>query len=162
MMITSKSVVGIEYTLKDKKGELLDSNEGASPLLYIHGLGQIVAGLEKALEGKGIGDQVEVKVSAAEGYGEFDEELIQRIPRAEFKDMEPLEEGMEIVVENEDGEDQVMTISDLNEKEVTLDGNHPLAGQDLHFKVKVASVRVATAEELDHGHVHGAGGHHHH
>lgn len=161
MKIANKHVVGIEYTLKDTKGEVLDTNEGADPLLYIHGLGQIVAGLEKALEGKIQGDKVEVKVSAEEGYGEFDEELIQRIPREEFKDMEPLEEGMEIVVENEDGEDQIMTISDLSEKEVTLDGNHPLAGQDLHFNVSITSIRAATAEEMEHGHAHGEGGHHH-
>jgi FKBP-type peptidyl-prolyl cis-trans isomerase SlyD len=161
MKIANNHVVGIEYTLKDSKGEVLDSNEGADALLYIHGLGQIVPGLEKVLLGKVKGDKVEVVVSAEEGYGEFDEELIQQIPRAEFKDMEPLEEGMEIVVENEDGEDQVMSISDLNEKEVTLDGNHPLAGQDLHFKVSIASIREATKDEMEHGHAHGAGGHHH-
>jgi FKBP-type peptidyl-prolyl cis-trans isomerase SlyD len=161
MKIAHKHVVGIEYTLKDSKGEVLDTNEGADPLLYIHGLGQIVAGLEKALEGKVMGDKVEVKVSAEEGYGEFDDELIQKIPRSEFKEMEPLEEGMEIVVENEDGEDQIMSISDINDKEVTLDGNHPLAGQELHFKVSISSIREATKEEMEHGHAHGAGGHHH-
>jgi FKBP-type peptidyl-prolyl cis-trans isomerase SlyD len=162
MKIANKHVVGIEYVLKDNKGEVLDSNEGGEPLLYIHGLGQIVMGLEKALEGRGTGDKVEVSVKAEDGYGDFDKDLIQRIPRTEFKDMEPLEEGMEIVVETEEGEDQIMSISELSEKEVTLDGNHPLAGQDLHFQVTISSVREATAEEIDHGHAHGAGGHHHH
>ncbi len=162
MKIANKHVVGIEYVLKDNKGEVLDTNEGGDPLLYIHGLGQIVNGLEKALEGRGAGDKVEVSVKAEDGYGEFDKELIQKIPRSEFKDMEPLEEGMEIVVETEEGEDQIMSISELSEKEVTLDGNHPLAGQDLHFQVTISSIREATAEEIEHGHAHGAGGHHHH
>jgi FKBP-type peptidyl-prolyl cis-trans isomerase SlyD len=130
-------------------------------LLYIQGLGQIVEGLETALEGRGVGEKLEVKVIAAEGYGDFDEELIQKAPRAEFKDMEPLEEGMEIVVEDEDGEDQIMTVTDLSDTEVTLDGNHPLAGQDLHFKVEIKSIRPATADEMEHGHAHGTGGHEH-
>lgn len=162
MKVADNHVVGIEYTLKDGKGEVLDTNEGADPLLYIQGLGQIVSGLEKALAGRSQGDKVEVKVVAAEGYGEFDDELIQRVPRKEFKDMEPLEEGMEIVVEDEDGEDQVMTITEMTDGEVTLDGNHPLAGQDLHFKVSITSIRVATKDEIEHGHAHGEGGHHHH
>ncbi len=161
MKVADNHVVGIEYTLKDGKGEVLDTNEGADPLLYIQGLGQIVSGLEKALDGHSQGDKVEVKVVAAEGYGEFDDELIQKVPRSEFKDMEPLEEGMEIVVEDEDGEDQVMTITEMTDGEVTLDGNHPLAGQDLHFKVSITSIRVATKDEIEHGHAHGEGGHHH-
>jgi len=161
MKVANHHVIGIEYTLKDGKGEVLDSNEGSEPLLYIQGLGQIVDGLEKALDGKSLGDNLEVKVSAEDGYGVFDDELIQKVPRSEFKDMEPLEEGMEIVVEDEDGEDQVMSITDISPDEVTLDGNHPLAGQELNFKVRIASVRAATQDEIEHGHAHGEGGHHH-
>jgi len=160
MKVADDLVVGIEYVLKNKEGQVLDSNEGTSPLFYIQGMGQIVPGLENAMDGKVAGDSFSIEIPAEEAYGEFDGELIQHIPRKELAELEPIEEGMEIEIEGEEGL-EVVVVTGVEEAEVTVDGNHPLAGQDLHFAVKVTEVRMATPEELEHGHVHGEGEDHH-
>jgi len=160
MKVADDLVVGIEYVLKNKEGQVLDSNEGTSPLFYIQGMGQIVPGLENAMDGKVAGDSFSIEIPAEEAYGEFDGELIQHIPRKELAELEPIEEGMEIEIEGEEGL-EVVVVTGVEETEVTVDGNHPLAGQDLHFAVKVTEVRMATPEELEHGHVHGEGEDHH-
>jgi FKBP-type peptidyl-prolyl cis-trans isomerase SlyD len=153
-------VVSIHYTLKDDGGEVLDSSVGGEPLAYIQGHGNLVAGLEKALEGKQDGTSVTVVVPPAEGYGIRDESLIQRVPRRSLQGAGDIKKGMQFQARTEDGM-RLFTVTAIIGDMVTLDGNHPLADQNLHFDVQIVGVREATSEELEHGHVHGAGGHHH-
>ena len=159
MTITQDKVASIEYTLKNDAGEVLDTSEGQEPLVYLHGAENIVPGLEEALEGKTVGDAISVTVSPEQGYGERNEELIGVVPRAMFESEMPIEVGMTFQAETDQGI-QVVTVAGLTDDEVTVDGNNPLAGETLHFDVKVTEVRDATAEELEHGHVHSAGCHH--
>lgn len=161
MNIESKKVATIHYTLKNDAGETLDSSREREPLAYIQGIGNIIPGLEKALEGKAEGDNVEVTIKPEEGYGERNEQLIQSIPKTQFEQGVDLKPGMQVQGQTEDGRVQVFTITDVADEAVTIDGNHPLAGETLHFNVDVVDVRDAEAEELDHGHVHGPGGHEH-
>ncbi len=162
MQIADKAVVAIDYTLRNDEGEVLDSSEGAQPLAYLHGAANIIPGLEQALLGKKAGDELEVSVEPEDAYGEFSLELVATLERSMFEGVEELLPGMQFHASAPDGGMQVVTVRDVDGDQVTVDGNHPLAGQRLHFKVKVVSVREATAEELDHGHAHGEGGHHHH
>lgn len=160
MQIAADSVVLIHYTLKDDSGAVLDSSAGGDPLAYIQGHGNLVPGLEKALEGKQDGNTVAVTLSPAEGYGIRDEALVQRVPKRSLQGSGEIRKGMQFQARTEDGM-RLFTVTAIAGDMVTLDGNHPLADQTLHFDVQVVSVRGATAEELEHGHVHGAGGHHH-
>jgi FKBP-type peptidyl-prolyl cis-trans isomerase SlyD len=160
MKIVANAVVSIEYVLRDDQGDVIDSSEGDEPLAYIHGHEQIVPGLENALAGRIKGDAVDAVIAPKDGYGDHDDELIIRITRDELPPEMVPEVGMEIGAEDEDGE-QMYMITEINGPELTLDGNHPLAGKTLHFAVKIVDVRMASKEELLHGHVHGSGGHHH-
>jgi FKBP-type peptidyl-prolyl cis-trans isomerase SlyD len=160
MQIADEMAVLIHYKVANAAGELLDSSEADEPLAYIHGQGDIVPGLESALLGKSAGDKVQVVVSPEQGYGEHEPSKVQTVPRDAFDADATIEPGMRFQAESEDG-DVIVTVTQVNEDEVTIDANHPLAGQTLHFDVEVVSVRKATAEEQAHGHVHGAGGHHH-
>ncbi len=153
MNVGKDKVVTIDYTLKSDKGEVLDTSKGDEPLLYIHGHGYLVPGLEKELEGKKAGDRVVTVVSPAEGYGEYDEELIFPVPRTEFPADEELAEGMQFQAHTEEGE-QIFTVKAVSADTVTVDANHPLAGQNLHFDISIVDVREATREELSHGHAH--------
>jgi FKBP-type peptidyl-prolyl cis-trans isomerase SlyD len=159
MRIGKNSVVSIDYTLTDAAGTVLDSSQGQTPLVYLHGSGGIVSGLEEALQGKTPGENLKVTVPPARGYGERDAALLQQVPRHLF-DIEDLAPGMRFHAEGEHGM-QVVTVTEVDGDSVTVDANHPLAGQTLHFDVTVIEVRAATAEELSHGHVHGPHGHHH-
>lgn len=159
MRIAKHSVVSIDYTLTGKDGEVLDSSQGREPLAYIHGTGSIVPGLEEALEGKEKGAAVQVSVPPAKGYGEREESLSQKVPRTMF-DIESIEPGMRFHAEGAHGT-HVVTVTAVDSENVTVDANHPLAGQTLNFDVKVVDVRPATQQELSHGHVHGAHGHDH-
>lgn len=162
MKIAENSVVSIEYTVTDRDGTVLDTSHGQEPLTYIQGQGQIVAGLEKTLAGRAKGDSFKVEVPPSEGYGERDDDRILQVPRKELpKGMKPTV-GMQIFAESPEGQTVPLWITDVGETEVTLDGNHPLSGMQLFFAVEVKEVRTATKEELQHGHVHGPGGHHHH
>lgn len=161
MEIAADRVVSIHYTLKDDKGAVLDSSSGGEPLVYIQGHGNLVAGLEKALEGKSDGNKLSLVVPAAEGYGIRDEKLIQRVPKRSLQGAGQLKKGMQFQARTDDGM-RLFTVTAVVGDMVMLDGNHPLADQDLHFDVEVVNVREASTEELEHGHVHGAGGHHHH
>lgn len=161
MQITSGKVVSIDYTLTSDSGEVIDSSEGGQPLVYLHGNGQIIPGLEKALEGQTSGFEAKVKVEAAEGYGLRDEKKLVVVPRDRIDGPGELKEGMQLQASNGGGM-QVVTVTKIAGDEVTIDANHPLAGVNLNFDVKVRDVREATPEEIDHGHVHGPGGHHHH
>jgi FKBP-type peptidyl-prolyl cis-trans isomerase SlyD len=160
MNIQKNKVVGIDYKLTDGSGKVIDSSSEHGPLYYIQGAGSLIPGLEAELEGKKSGDHLEVKISAKDGYGELDNSLCQTVPRAQFESTEGLEIGMQFEVETEQGE-LVVTVTKIEGESVTVDGNHPLAGIDLHFDVTVKEVREATKEELSHGHVHGEHGHHH-
>jgi FKBP-type peptidyl-prolyl cis-trans isomerase SlyD len=158
--IAQDRVVTIHYTLKDDHGEVLDSSAGGEPLAYIQGHGNLVSGLEKALEGKTEGAALAVSVPAAEGYGERDEALLQRVPKRSLQGSGEIKKGMQFQARTKDGM-RMFTVTAVIGDMVSLDGNHPLADQTLHFDVEVVGVREATPEELEHGHVHGAGGHHH-
>ena len=160
MQITQDSVVLIHYTLTDDSGKTIDSSAGGEPLAYLHGNGNLIPGLERALEGKQSGDQVNVKISPAEGYGEYEKELVQRIPKRALKGIGNVYVGMQLQAQSEQGARPV-TVTHVAGDMVTIDGNHPLAGQNLNFDVKIEDVRAATEEELAHGHVHGPGGHDH-
>lgn len=161
MVVAKDKVVAIDYTLKDSDGQILDQSDDGEPLSYLHGAGMIIEGLESALEGKVANDELQVVVEPTEGYGEFDESLRQQVPRSEFADIEDLAVGMQFRVNAEDDEFIVVTVVDVNDNEVTIDGNHQLAGVTLHFDVKVREIRDATEEEIEHGHPHGPGGHEH-
>jgi FKBP-type peptidyl-prolyl cis-trans isomerase SlyD len=160
MQIAEQRVVSIHYTLTDDRGETLDSSRGHEPLTYLHGAGNLVQRLEKALEGKQAGDQLTVKVTPEEGYGLRDEKLIQSVPRRMFKGIGDLRVGLRLQAQSDHGV-RMVTVTRIAGDMITLDGNHELAGQNLNFDVEVTEVREASAEELEHGHVHGPGGHHH-
>ncbi len=160
MEIAADRVVLIHYTLKGDDGVVLDSSDGGEPLAYIQGHGNLVVGLEKALEGKQEGATIAVSVPPAEGYGQYDAALIQRVPKRSMQGSGEIKKGMQFQARTDDGI-RVFTVTAVVGDMVTLDGNHPLADKTLNFDVKVVTVREATAEELEHGHVHGAGGHHH-
>jgi FKBP-type peptidyl-prolyl cis-trans isomerase SlyD len=158
--VQSGLVVSMEYTLT-VDGEELDSSKDAGPLQFLAGHDNIVPGLEREMIGMKIGESKDVVVSPADGYGEFDEEAYAEVPRSEFpKDME-IELGMELGVTDEDDNHQMAFVESVDDETVRLDFNHPLAGAELHFNVKVVGLRDPTSEELDHGHVHEEGHHHH-
>jgi FKBP-type peptidyl-prolyl cis-trans isomerase SlyD len=160
MQIAADTVVLIHYTLKDDSGAVLDSSAGGEPLAYIQGHGNLVPGLEKALEGKQGGHTLAITIAPADGYGNRDEALVQRVPKRSLQGSGEIRKGMQFQARTEDGM-RLFTVTGIAGDMVMLDGNHPLADQTLHFDVEVVSVREATTEELEHGHVHGAGGHHH-
>ena len=160
MQVQKNKVVAIDYKLTNAKGELIDSSANHGPLLYIQGIGNLIPGLEKELEGKKAGDNLKVTIAAKDGYGERNDSLCQVVPRSQFESTEGLEVGMQFEVETEQGE-LIVSVTKIEGDNVTVDGNHPLAGVELHFDVTVKEVRDASAEELAHGHVHGEGGHHH-
>ena len=147
-------VVSLEYTLTID-GEEIDSSIGGEPLEFLQGAGNIIPGLEKALYGMTVGQSKTVVVSPEEGYGEFDEEAMITVPRSEFPKEIPLELGLELEMNDEDGNPMSAFVAEIGKDEVTLDLNHPLAGDELHFDVKIVGLRPATDEELEHGHVHG-------
>jgi FKBP-type peptidyl-prolyl cis-trans isomerase SlyD len=160
MQITKDAVALIHYTLTDDDGNTIDTSAGSEPLAYIHGNGNLIPGLERELEGKSEGDKLDVKIGPADGYGEHDKDLIQSVPRRALKGINNLHVGMQLHAQSEHGV-RTVTVTQLQGDMVTLDGNHPLAGKNLNFKIEVVGVRAATEEELAHGHVHGPGGHHH-
>ncbi|MDP6039878.1 MAG: peptidylprolyl isomerase [Candidatus Latescibacteria bacterium] len=160
MQIEKHKVALLEYTLTNDSGEIMDTSEGNEPLAYIQGIGNLVPGLEEELEGKSQGDELKVTVPPEKGYGVRDDGLIQVVDKSVFQGVDELQVGMQFQAQGDDGV-QVIWITEINNDEVTIDGNHPLAGENLTFDLKVVEVRDATEEELDHGHVHGPGGHHH-
>lgn len=160
MQIAKHKVVAIDYTLTGPDGAVLDSSEGREPLAYLHGGGNIIAGLESELEGKTKGDSLDVTVAPADGYGERNEALIQQVPRSMFEGVDKIEPGMRFNAMSDAGP-RVVVVTAVDDDGVTIDGNHSLAGMELHFAVTVMDVREASEEELEHGHVHGAGGHQH-
>lgn len=161
IMIAQDLVAAIDYTLTNDAGKVLDSSDGGQPLYYLHGRGQIVPGLERALLGRKTGDSFQVRLTPDEGYGVRDPERVMKVPKSALPDDLEIEVGAVLSGETKNGEVIPLWIVQVDATEVTLDGNHPLAGEALNFAVTVREVRKATAEELAHGHVHGPGGHHH-
>ncbi|MDH5427058.1 MAG: peptidylprolyl isomerase [Nitrospirota bacterium] len=161
LLIGKNSVVSVNYTLTDDAGKVLDSSDGSKPMLYLHGSGQIVPGLEKALEGKGEGDALKVRVEPAEAYGEVIPNGVKTIERAAFEGVDVVEVGMAFEAQAPDGSAQHIMVTKVEGDNVTIDINHPLAGVALNFDVKIVSVRAATKEELEHGHSHEGDGHSH-
>ena len=154
LLIGDNLVVSMHYKLTDNDGNVLDSSEGAEPLTYLHGSGNIIPGLEKELVGKVEGDTHQVKVEPEEGYGEINPELIQTVDKAAFQGVESVEVGMSFEAQASDGSVQHIVVKSIEGEVVTIDANHPLAGTTLNFDVQIVSVREATEEEIDHGHVH--------
>lgn len=159
--IADGMVVSIHYTLTDEDGTVIDTSSGGEPLEYLHGHGNIVPGLERGLKGHNEGESLRVDVPPSEGYGEHDPRGLMRVPRDSFPDDMELEPGMQFSGEDDAGEEQSIWIAAVEGDQIVIDRNHPLAGQTLHFEVTIQRVRNATREELSHGHVHGAHGHHH-
>ncbi len=162
MQISKGKVVTIDYTLTDDAGNVIDSSDGRDALVYLHGADNIIPGLENALEGKKSGDELKVTVPAKDAYGEHDAERIATVPRDMFGEEDEIVVGAQYHAADPDGQPVVVTVVEVTEGSVTVDGNHPLAGQQLNFAVKIKEIRDATDEEQTHGHAHGPGGHHHH
>lgn len=161
MDIAKDTVVTIDYRLHLGDGKYIEESEREDPLVYLHGYEEIVPGLEKALEGKKAGDQVKATVSPEDGYGEYDPDAVEEVPREEFPADLELEAGGIVTATDDEGDEVEFTVKELKEKTVVVDFNHSLAGKTLHFEVTVREVRKATAEELEHGHAHGEHGHDH-
>ena len=159
MNIAPNKVASLSYTLKNEEGEILDKADTTQPFLYLHGAGGIIKGLESELLDKKSGDSFEITVSPEEAYGAHDDKLIEAIPRKMFEGIpdEEMIAGAQFHAQTGQG-NQVITIASIDGDIVNIDGNHPLAGQTLHFDVAVLDVRDATQEELDHGHPHALGG----
>lgn len=159
MKATKNTIVSIDYTLTEVGGEVLDTSKAREPLSYLHGNGNIIPGLESSLEGKSAGEHLNVTIPPADAYGELDAEKMMEIPREQFAGIPEIQVGMQFSARNDHGE-QIVTVTNVQNDVITVDGNHPLAGKTLNFDVTIVKVREATQEELDHGHVHGPGGHH--
>ncbi|KGK41904.1 peptidylprolyl isomerase [Nitrincola sp. A-D6] len=150
MQIDQNTVVSIHYTLTNSEGNVMDSSVGQQPLAYLHGASNIIPGLENALTGKAVGDTLAVTVEPEQGYGEVREEMIQAVERSNFAGVDEIEVGMQFMAQTPWGE-QPVTVVGIEGDSVTLDGNHPLAGQTLTFDVEVVEVRGATDEEVTAG-----------
>ena len=161
MHIAKDKVVSIDYTLTNAEGTVLDSSVGHEPLPYLHGAGGIVPGLEQALEGKSVGDTLNVTIPPEKAYGPRNEELIQDVPRTAFGNVK-VEPGMQFRAQGRNADSRMITVLSVQPETIRIDANHPLAGQTLHFDIKIIAVRDATREEIEHRHVHGPGGHHGH
>lgn len=159
MQVSANKAVTIHYTLTNPNGDVIDSSRDGEPLAYIHGIGALVPGLERELEGKAAGDNVTVSLAPEDGYGERSEQLIQSVPKELFKMDGDIEVGMRFHAEAEHGIELVEVVA-VDDDTVTIDANHPLAGQTLNFDVDIVDVRDATKEEIEHGHIHDEGGCH--
>ena len=161
MRIEKGRVVDIDYSLHLGDGDVVDRSEPDEPLTYLHGEGEIVPGLETALEGMEAGQRKQVVVAPGDGYGDRDPDRVQRVPRKAFPAGFVPEVGMELSAQGPDGDEIPFVVQQVDPDVVTIDLNHPLAGKSLHFDVTVREVREATPDELEHGHAHGPEGHQH-
>lgn len=160
MKIADKHVVTLNYTLTDNDGEIIDQAIDSS-FVYLHGSQNIIPGLENALTGKGVGDQIQIKVPPEEGYGQRNEDRVEEVPREMFPADEDITPGMIFHAEGPNGEMITVTVMEISDQTVKIDSNHALAGVELNFDVEVMAIRVAEDVEVEHGHVHGPEGHHH-
>jgi len=154
MTVKKDKVVEMHYTIKNDAGEVIDTSKGQDPMPFLQGHANIVPGLEKAIEGMKKGDSCDVSVEAKEAYGEYHDEGVQKIPMAAMQDIPDLKVGMELQSQDEQGNQFIVMVREITDDTVTVDANHPLAGETLHFNVSIEGVRDATKEELEHGHVH--------
>lgn len=161
-MIQKGKVIGLAYTLKSASGEIMDQSESGQPLVYLHGYGNLIPGLESALEGKAVGFKSKVEIAPEDAYGVRNDAMQQVVDRSAFPEGAELEVGMRFHAHGADGSNMSIMIAKIEGADIHIDGNHPLAGQTLFFDVEVMSERDATGEEIQHGHAHGPGGHHHH
>jgi len=161
MKVGKDKVVLIHYTLKNDAGDVIDSSDGADPLPFLQGHGNIISGLESALEGFKVGDKLDVSIEPEEGYGLRMKDAIQEIPSSALQGVDEVKVGMQLQSQDKDGNAFLVTVTKIEDDKITVDGNHPLAGQTLHFSVSIESIRKAEAEELSHGHVHADGQHNH-
>ena len=150
LTVEENKVVTFEYTLKNDSGEVLDSSAKTAPLEYLHGSGNIIPGLESELEGKKVGDKFKASIEAEDAYGLRFEELVQKIDKEKLSHLPSIEVGMQLQAYDEDGM-QILTVVEVSDNEVTLDGNHPLAGEKLHFDVEIVNIREATEDEIEFG-----------
>ena len=160
MNISKNAVVTLNYTLKNSEGTVMDTSDGREPLVYLHGVGGLIEGLETELEGKPVGEKMSLEIPADKAYGEKQEDLLRVVSKDGFQGDEEMQVGMQVQLETDHGP-AIAIISKIDDTEVTLDLNHPLAGMTLFFDIEVVEVREATEEEIEHGHVHGPGGHQH-
>jgi FKBP-type peptidyl-prolyl cis-trans isomerase SlyD len=160
MQISDSKVVTLNYTLKDDDGNLIDESKDGQ-FVYLHGAQNIIPGLEIALTDKTKGDKVSIRIEPKDGYGEYSESMIQNVDKAMFDVEQELEVGQQFHAQTPEGQMITVTIKAVEDDEITVDGNHPLAGVHLNFDVEIMDVRDASPEEVDHGHVHGPGGHQH-
>jgi FKBP-type peptidyl-prolyl cis-trans isomerase SlyD len=162
MKITKNTVAQFHYKLTNSQGDLLDTSEGREPLLYLHGNAALISGLETQLEDKTKGDKFTANIASADAYGDYNENLVHIVPKSGFQNDgdEQLSEGMQVQVDTNNGM-AVALVTKIEGEDVTLDLNHPLAGMDLIFDIEVMDVRMASKEEMEHGHAHGVGGHQH-
>ena len=161
MALQEKKVIIFNYTLKDENGEMLDSTEKGGPFSFVTGNQQVLPGLEDALSRMIIGSKKNIKLAAADAYGEYDEGAVQKVKRNLFPEEAELEIGTSYFAHSPEGQHLQFIITEIEDDVITANFNHPLAGKDLEFDVELLDVRDATSEEMQHGHVHGPGGHHH-
>lgn len=161
MQIAKNTVVSFDYTLTNPAGEVLDKSEGRAPLTYLHGARNIIPGLEAALEGRNAGDTLKVTIDPEQAYGVRNERAVQVAPRSAFPKDQMIMVGMQLDAHGPNGQNFRVRVTKVTDSEITVDGNHPLAGVPLTFDVKIVDVRDATPEELQHNHAHGPGGHQH-
>lgn len=154
LLIGDNAVVSIHYKLSDAEGNEIENSAGSDPLKYLHGVGNLIPGLETALVGKSAGDELTVAVPPEEAYGEVVPQLVQEVDREIFQGVDTVEPGMAFQSQTQDGSVQRIVVTEVDGDRVTIDANHPLAGVELHFDVQVVDVRPATDEEVEHGHVH--------
>lgn len=158
MQVEKDKVVTIDYILKDDEGNIIDRSEGGN-FSYLHGANNIIPGLENALIGKAAGDEVAVSLEPEQGYGNRNESLKQTVSREMFQSPEDIEIGRQFYAQSPEGQQLVITVTEIDDNDVTIDANHPLAGINLNFDVTIVNVRDATEEEISHSHVHGGGQH---
>jgi FKBP-type peptidyl-prolyl cis-trans isomerase SlyD len=154
MIIEKGFVVAIDYTLKDEKGNVWETSEGDEPWIYLHGFGGIIPGLEPELTGKQQGDTFSMTLQPEQAYGVYDKDLANKVPRSAFADIDNLEQGLRLSAQTDDGETHSVTVTEITDDTVTVDANHPMAGQKVVVDVIIKEIRPATPEELEHGHAH--------
>lgn len=152
--VATRKVVHIHFTLKNAQGEVIDSSQNSGPLPYLHGAHNLVPGLERELEGRSVGDQFRVTISPEEGYGAHNGQAPEGVPREQFEGLDEILPGMMFEARTADGQPFPVWVAQVTDDLIFVDANHPLAGETLDFSVEVVSVRDATAEEIEHGHVH--------
>ncbi|MES9963694.1 MAG: peptidylprolyl isomerase [Candidatus Sedimenticola sp. 20ELBAFRAG] len=158
MQIEKYRVVVLNYIARDDSGDTIDSSDIDGPIRYIHGTEDLIPGLENALEGREQGERLTVDVPMEEAYGPRDENMVEAVPRANFEGVSEINPGMKFQTEMDDGTPMLVTVTAVDDKQVTVDGNHPLAGKNMSFELEIVEVRDATSEEIEHGHVHEEGG----